>query len=156
MIIQISGYPVIIDDEDYDRISKLTWHINKRNETKSCFYFQSRLPVTRKYIVLHRFILKVTDSDMIVDHINGDGCDNRKSNLRLCTQNDNTKNCRTYYRNTSGYKGVSFDKCAHKYRAQIQVNKKKITIGFYDDPKEAYNAYCEASKKYHGEFGRVE
>ena len=93
---------------------------------------------------------------MVVDHINGDTLDNRKCNLRICTQADNIKNRKKDIDNSSGYKGVNWSKSNKKYLARICVNKKIIYLGYHATAELAYSAYCEASKKYHGEYGRLE
>lgn len=109
---------------------------------------------------MHRHIMaRVTGRPLvkgeIVDHINGNSLDNRRNNLRLCTHAQNIHNQRLSQRNTSGYKGVSYITSIGKWRAQIKVNRKQKTIGTYDTPEEAHAAYCEAAKKYFGEFARL-
>lgn len=84
----------------------------------------------------------------------GNGLDNRKSNLRIVTHKQNMQNRKIHKNNKSGYKGVYKKKCG-TYLAQIRANKKKYYLGSYPTAAEAYTAYCEASEKYHGDFGRV-
>lgn len=91
-----------------------------------------------------------------IDHINGDRADNRISNLRLCDDSQNqfnvSKKTGVF---TSSYKGVGFHSRSKKWRARIRVRNKRIELGYFDTQEEAYAAYCEASKIYHGEYGRV-
>lgn len=87
-----------------------------------------------------------------VDHINGDGLDNRRENLRICTHAENTRNKRMLGANTSGFKGVSWHKGDRKFRAQITVNKRKIHLGNFDDAEMAHEMYCLAADMLHGEF----
>jgi hypothetical protein len=99
---------------------------------------------------MHRVILNAPKG-MEVDHINRDGLDNRKVNLRLATTTQNV--CNRYWRSkTSKYKGVHFDKSCGKYRTEITLNRKRIHVGKYDSEIEAAKAYDNAAKKYHGEF----
>jgi hypothetical protein len=90
--------------------------------------------------------------DDYVDHINGDGLDNRWSNLRKATNTQNQQNAGRNLANTVGYKGVCFAKCTKKYQASIRLNGKLIYLGQFMTPEEAYAAYCDAARKFHGEF----
>lgn len=90
-----------------------------------------------------------------IDHVNGDGLDNRWANLREATIAENAKNRRLNRNNTSGFKGVSFAKRANKYTAQVTANRKRVCLGFFDTPEDAYAAYCEAAKKHYGEYARL-
>jgi hypothetical protein len=94
-------------------------------------------------------------NDLHIDHINGNTLDNRKANLRICTRAENNCNIKRRKNNTSGYKGVSFDKRKKKWSAYISKNYKHYFLGYFVTPEEAYIAYCKASKKYHGEYGRI-
>jgi hypothetical protein len=160
MEIEICGYKVQIDEEDYERVTALAWHINTYTVSKcGKVYILHTYRINKKTypVSLHRFILGLTYHDnKVCDHISGDTLDNRKCNLRVCTTAENVRNCKLGKGNTSGYKGVYFNKRAKRYLAQIKLNNKKIHLGYYDTPEEAHAAYCEASKKYHGEFGRTE
>lgn len=92
-----------------------------------------------------------------VDHIdnNGPKTDNRICNLRAATKSQNRYNVGIRSDNTSGFKGVSFDNTAKKYRARIYIDGKETFLGNYHTPEEAAAAYAEASEKYHGEYGRL-
>lgn len=90
-----------------------------------------------------------------IDHINGDKADNRLCNLRPVTRSQNRMNVAAYRSNKSGYRGVSFYKPTQRWKAQIQVDGRKKSIGYYGTPEEAHRAYCEASRVLHGEFGRT-
>lgn len=87
-----------------------------------------------------------------IDHINGNRKDNRISNLREATHGQNLCNQGAYANNTSGYKGVSWNRVNKRWQAKIRVNSKLLHVGEFTCPKEAHNAYCEAAKKHHGEF----
>jgi hypothetical protein len=94
--------------------------------------------------------------DKKIDHKNGNKKDNRWINLRLATDFQNAANSKISKANTSGYKGVTFNKQKNKYAAQIKINYKTIYLGYYKTPEEAHAAYCAAATKYHGEFARTE
>jgi len=156
MKINISGYCVIIDNEDYSRIKELKYFVNKAQIKNSGLYYFSRniyIDEKRTGTTLHRDIMGCIKGDgKIVDHINGNTLDCRKENLRLCTSVENSRNCKTY----KGVKGVNWRKDTGKWRAMISVNGKEKSLGNYNYIEEAKEAYCEASKKYHGEYGRVQ
>jgi hypothetical protein len=90
-----------------------------------------------------------------VDHINGNPLDNRRENLRICTQQENSWNQRKRRTNTCGFKGVYWDKGAKKYQAQICKDGKRKYLGLFDCPEKAHEAYCKAAQELHGEFSRV-
>ena len=129
-----------IDLDDVDRVGQYKWHISHGyaccNENK---------------IRLHRLIMDCPD-DMIVDHINHNRLDNRKCNLRICTQHQNSMNQNKRSNNTSGYTGVLWDKAKNKWMARIKVNYKQIFLGYYDTLEEAIKARKQAEIKYFGEY----
>jgi hypothetical protein len=92
---------------------------------------------------------------MDIDHINGDGLDNRWSNLRLATRAENIRNSRTKATNTSGFKGVSWHKRDRKWQAHIKINGRSKNLGLFEAPEDAHAAYVAAAQKYHGEFARA-
>jgi hypothetical protein len=151
MTINIKGYDVLIDDEDFDRVMLLKWS----KTTKGYFhaYVRGSGGKTPKFILLHRYILNAPD-DKIVDHISGNTYDNRKSNLRLCTQTENSKNNKLPKNNTSGYKGVSFDKSLNAYVARIVFNGNVLNLGRYKTAREAFDVYDAKAKELFGEFYR--
>jgi len=89
-----------------------------------------------------------------IDHINGVKNDNRWSNIRLATGSQNMANRPKGSKNTSGFKGVSWNKKSNKWRVKITKHHKEYYLGFFDDPEEGYKAYCKAAKELHGEFAR--
>jgi len=158
MEIELCGYKVLIDDEDYEKIIKYNWYITKPNGKTFVYFSRMVSDISKRYnISLHRYIMGAQLYDKnIIDHINGNTLDNRKCNLRICTSFGNNCNSRKQKNNKSGYKGVSYYKRNNKYVATIGYKNKTLFLGYYDNPLDAHAAYCEASKKYHGEYGRTE
>lgn len=106
----------------------------------------------KKVVYMHRLILKAP-SGFFVDHINGDGLDNRRSNLRLCTIKENNRNrVRMQSTNTSGLRGVFWERGCQKWRAQITVDDKNKHLGVFTDKYDAAIAYRNAAQQYYGEF----
>jgi hypothetical protein len=162
MEIELCGYKVLIDDEDYEIIKKYKWKYKNRSDCLIYFYDTIYDPI--KYIntkngsieiTLHREILGCKYNDgKIVDHISGNTLDNRKCNLRRATNKQNSRNRKNV--NPTGFKGVIYRTNCKKWQARIWTDIKRVSLGYYNTPQEAHTAYCEASKKYHGEFGRTE
>lgn len=103
-------------------------------------------------IIMERILGRAMLPGEEVDHIDSDTFNNRRDNLRVATRAQNTRNTKLRSNNTSGYKGVSWHKYA--WMAQIMFEGKKIYLGLFKTPEEAHEAYCEAAKKYFGEFAR--
>jgi hypothetical protein len=150
MIAYIKGLKIKIDKEDLWRLEKYNYH-RQNGRIDNLIYFYRNTNKKRYY--LHRDIIDCPDG-LQVDHINLDTLDNRKCNLRICTDSQNKMNRKVQSNNKYGLKGVYYHKRHKKYYAQIRLNKKKIDIGFFDTKEGAYKAYCEAAKKYHGSFSR--
>ena len=132
----------LIDKDDLDKLEGSLW------------YMQGDYIASRRMGLLHRLIMNCPKG-MTIDHINHDKLDNRKSNLRICTQSENSQNIGKKKTNTSGYKGVSLDKNTGKWRASIMKNRKSYVIGNYNTPEEAHAAYCKTAKELHGEFAKT-
>lgn len=145
-----SGEPFYFDIEDYDKIKQYCWSINEYGYVKTSVYIDNN---TSRTIRMHRLIMDVLDNDdVVVDHIGHNCRDNRKSQLRICTQDDNTYNTITRSTNTSGFKGVSWDIEKQKWLVQIWANNKKIHIGRYNNINDAIKARKDAEEKYHKEY----
>ena len=137
----------LIDLDDVDKVKNIKWH---RSELQRSTYYC--LSNDSEWKRIHRLIMGVTDKNTIVDHINHNGLDNRKSNLRVCTSGKNICNCLTPKNNKSGHKGVYWSKEREKWCAQISVNNKTKSLGRYDTIEEAIEAREKAAKEYYGEF----
>jgi hypothetical protein len=144
------GYTTIVDDDSYGELARHKWHINGAGYAVR--FIGGR--INKKALLMHRFIIDAPQG-MLVDHINGNKLDNRRSNLRICTQAQNQMNVGKHRDNSSGYKGVSLSKRVGKWRADIKANGKRRTIGYFDTAERAAFAYNEAAKKYHGEFSKI-
>ena len=132
----------IVDDEDFKFLNKIKWYVRK---SKNTFYIQSQEPTQQ----IHRLITK-PPKDMIVDHINHNGLDNRKCNLRICTKQQNSMN-RPSYKGKSKYKGV-YPINKKEWIASITFNNQKIKIGIYSSEKEAALSYNYKAKELFKEF----
>jgi hypothetical protein len=134
----------IVDDKDFEELSKHKWCINK---SKSYVYAARRVRINgmTKLFKMHREILKLSYKDgKIVDHINHNGLDNRKCNLRLVDKSLNGYNCKKYINNPSGYRGVT--KRKNKWRAAIRINGKLKHLGSFSSVRDAALAYdCAVS-----------
>ncbi len=144
-----AGY-AIVDDADYEATTTRTWRAAKR---RGLIYVASYSPGS---VFLHRFILGSIPKGMVVDHIDGDGLNNRRTNLRICRQSENSKNRTGVATNPSGFKGVSWKASGcNKWRARIMVERKEIILGVFLNKDDAARAYDEAAMAYFGEFARL-
>ena len=101
---------------------------------------------------MHNVIIETPDG-YIVDHINHNGLDNRKANLRPATQAEKARNARYPKKNTSSkYRGVWYNRQTKKWRATISVDRKRKQIGYFTDERDAARAYDTTAKKYYGQF----
>ena len=137
------GEEFYFDKEDYNKIKEYTWYIDG-----------SRCVCTKPpsgLILFHRLVTNA-DKDMEVDHINHIRTDNRKCNLRVVDRSLNQRNLPLSKRNTSGVVGVWFNKDANKWVAEIRLNYKKISLGYFINKEDAIKARKEAEEKYFGEY----
>jgi tRNA U34 2-thiouridine synthase MnmA/TrmU len=145
------GKVTIVDDEDYDRVNQHKWHAAKHNRN---WYARRKDPKTKKIIRMSRFILGF-ETNLICDHINRNGLDNRKENLRLATKTQNLMNSKKRKNTSSKYKGVSLYKRYNKWESKISVNKKLIHIGLFNYEVDAARAYDMMAKIHFGEFANL-
>ena len=143
----VGGEAILIDDEDAHLLANGAWlAVHKK-------YVQVNFNGEVQY--LHRIVSRAGHGYQ-VDHKNMNTHDNRKENLRVCTKQENMRNRGPTRRNTSGFKGVHYFKRDENWRAYITASKKTRHLGYFPTPELAHEAYCEAAKKYHGEFARFE
>lgn len=141
----------IVDDEDFEYLNQFTWCLD-REYARRIIYINENSKRKQRCIRMHREILNAP-ADKIIDHINGNGLDNRKENLRYCTKSTNAMNCKIHKHNTSGYKGVS--KSGNRWRAYIVLNDKQRQIGSYKTKEEAALAYNKKAIELFGEFAKL-
>jgi hypothetical protein len=145
-----------VDDADYDFLNKYKWTLSRSYHGGTSYAKKNITLVNgkQKCVQMHRMIL-ATKSGLEIDHIDGDGLNNQRSNLRICTHADNMKNRGINKDNTSGFKGVYWNKEKKKWRAYISCDKKWIYLGSFSKKEDAYKSYCDACIKYHGEFSKL-
>lgn len=156
VIVKCDGYDVIIDKEDERFVTSHNWSANKRDiAAYGLYYFICR--VGAEVVSLHRYLLgcKWRDGN-VVDHINGNTLDNRKTNLRLCNKSQSQMNRGRQSNNKTGYKGVSYRKDKGKYEGRIKVNGKTIHLGYTYTAEESYERYIAAAREHYGCFFREE
>lgn len=153
-IILVTGETVLIDLDDFEYLNQYSWYLfdNHGRNQYALRYSRSKKQST---IRMHRDVLKITDSSIHIDHINGNGLDNRKNNLRIASIRQNAQNQKIRKDNISGYKGVSFIRKSNKWRTCICVNGKNKHLGCFETKEEAAIAYNNAAIKYFGEFARL-
>lgn len=144
----------IIDDSDYIAVSKYKWHymtIGYAARDIHISYINGKQ--TKKKQTMHRFLLEMIDSKIGLDHINHNKLDNRRNNLRICSQGANIQNASLRKDNKTGYKGITILKNrAKKYWARISKDNKQKSIGCFYTIEEAANAYNDEAKKLYGKF----
>jgi len=143
----------LIDDEDFEIVSKYKWSALWNPCTKS-FYAKTDIAKPdgkRTRVQMHRLVMNAQPGEQ-VDHIHHLTLDNRKSELRLCTRSQNQCNTGKHADNTSGYKGVGWHKHNQKWEAQIALDGKKKHLGYFGTPELAHAAYCKAAHELHGDF----
>lgn len=136
-----------IDTEDIDKIKEHKWFYNRSGyaETK----------IKNKILRMQHKVFGKPSAGFDTDHINQDKLDNRKLNLRFCTRSQNMANRGKASTNTSGFKGVAWNKFNNKWKAQITINYKSMHLGYYKNKIKAAIAYNEAALKYFGEFASL-
>ncbi|WP_139074748.1 hypothetical protein [Paenibacillus elgii] len=138
------GERFYFDTEDYDIVLKYTWYIKNDYVVAN--------DKNNKMIFMHRLVMNIIDDNIICDHRDHNTKDNRKMNLRQSTISENQMNKTIQRNNTSGVTGVSWFKTRNTWVVRINVNKKRIIIGYFKNFEEAVKARKEAERKYFGEF----
>lgn len=149
------GFVAIIDAEDATLVSGHNWSVKPSQRT---FYARTSQynPATKKQKCVHLHSIIVQPAvGCVVDHIDGDGLNNRRANLRVVFHGENMKNSRLRINNSSGVKGVRLDPTG-KWRAEIRNDGKRHYLGLFQTKESAAEAYANASTNLHGAFGRLE
>ena len=144
------GGRALVDASDYEYLNQFKWKENPSKYTDYCVredYSSGR----RMKLGMHREIMKPKKGVMI-DHINHNGLDNRRVNLRFCTKSQNAMNRPAPSHNTSGWKGVSYSKKDGAYEAYITLEQKRRFLGVFKNKDDAAMAYNDAAQRLHREF----
>lgn len=142
----------IIDAEDVNKVRNYKWRISHNHVVTGNKYKGKNNVKDLSWIILN--IQNIQDN--VVDHINHNPFDNRKSNLRICKQNENTQNVSIKNNNSSGFVGISYLKKRNKWNAEIKINYKKIHLGEYVDIKKAVYARMLAENFFFQDFKNIE
>jgi len=147
------GKFAIVDPDDYPWLRSYKWFAQRHSNT---FYARRNTYVREKArtgsIAMHRAVKNAPDN-LMIDHINYNGLDNRKANLRLATRTQNNRHkIRTRNPGTSKYKGVSWNTQRKRWVVKIMADRKAISIGYFKNEIKAAKAYDKAAKIYHGDF----
>ena len=143
------GKVALVDDSDFEWLNRSNWYFNNGYAVRNRWNSTTEKQETMR---MHRFILKPSNG-FEVDHINHNGLDNQRSNIRIVTSRQNQMNSLIRKDNNSGCKGVSWYKSQNKWRACIMLKGKQKFLGYYSTIKEAATAYNQASVTYYGNFG---
>lgn len=141
----IKGY-ALVDDEDFEWLNQWKWHLLNCREKKYAIKTGGK--------TMHRLIMQ-TPKGMETDHINGNGLDNRRSNLRICANFQNQMNRKIGKNNTSGFKGVYWDKKNNEWYSSIMFNYKSYYLGRFNERIEAAKAYNQKAIELFGGFARL-
>ena len=143
-------HDVLVDEADLAAVGRWTWCVvSARTASRRTFYVRGGPEKA-----LHRMLLSAPFG-LEVDHIDGNGLNNQRSNLRLCTHAQNQHNKGPSSRNKTGFKGVSFDNYHGRFAAKIKLNGKQRHIGYFDSAVEAAQAYALEAKRLHGSFANT-
>lgn len=142
-------FSALIDHADLPLIEGQTWDPLRRGNGK--IYARSR---QQPHVLMHRVILGAADGD-VVDHVNGNGLDNRRCNIRICSSGQNSQNSKAHRDSLSGFKGITWDKWKQGWKARISCDKRTVVLGLFPTAAEAAHAYDEAARRLHGEFARL-
>jgi len=136
----------IVDAADYERLSRYTWSASHCGRT-----FYAARNAGGRPVLMHRMIMR-PPKGMVVDHIDGNGLNNRRSNLRICTRAENNRNRRPAPGGSSRFRGVYRCRTADRWIANLSVNNRTVYVGLFADEVEAALARDAAARKHHGPY----
>jgi hypothetical protein len=150
------GKEALVDDCDYEYLTQWKWRFERGGHRRTgyavCWDAGSKL---RKLVKMHRLVAErggLTTDGKQIDHVDGNGLNNCRDNLRLATSSQNRANLRRARNNTSGFKGVQWHRQNGRFRAYIRVAGRQHHLKYFHDPRDAARAYNEAALKHFGEF----
>jgi hypothetical protein len=149
------GFVAQIDADDMDKVVGYNWFAVVQKHGAYAVRRVAGVKGRGSKVSMHRTILQVGEHEQ-VDHIDLNGLNNCKANLRVATPMQNTWNRRRSAANTSGLKGVCWNKASKKWQSQIRVKGKNKYLGLFETSNLAHLAYCEAAKLLHGQFARIQ
>jgi hypothetical protein len=141
------GKFALVDDADFDWLNQWKWFFNQGYAFRT-----DRTGIKQRSIRMHAFITN-TPVGLDTDHIDGNGLNNQRDNLRICEHIENCRNVKKHKDGSAKYKGIT--KRRNYWRALINVNSKFINLGNFNNEEEAARAYDEAAKKYFGSFSKL-
>lgn len=145
------GYVALVDDEDFWWLNRWQWHAQRSRGT----VYAKRMVTQGVAAWMHREILALSPGGQ-VDHCDGNGLNNQKYNLRVCSEQDNARNRHVRSDSASGFKGVGWDRVMCKWRARISLgNGKRKVLGYFDTPEQAAVAYDKGARDLFGTFARL-
>jgi len=148
------GYEAIIDLIDLPLVQGKKFYLS--NTHRSFYAMRSDIVDGKnKTVYLHRLLMG-SPVGFEIDHIDGNGLNNRRQNLRITTRAQNARNMRKHVDNKSGFKGVSWNSEKQKWEGRIHTKEKRVFLGYFESAEIAYKAYVMASENMHGEFGRID
>ena len=145
------GKFALVDDDMYDELNRPKWFAYKHGRT---FYARRNIRNNGKQVTIqmHRQVLGLIPGDgKECDHISRNGLDNRRENLRIASHTTNTRNRRKRVDNSSGHNGVYWNTQTNKWRAQIEVDDKRIHLGYHDELADAVESRKQGEIKYWGQ-----
>lgn len=148
------GKFALVDNEDFEYLNQWKWHFVYDGYNGYAYRNVHKINNKRTSITMHRVLMKAKKGQ-IIDHINHNGLDNRKANLRYCNLSQNAANRKHNKRGTSKYLGVHYRKKENKWIAAIKHNGKSIHIAYCPTEREAALLYNKAAIKYHGQFANL-
>lgn len=150
------GQYAIVDECDYDSLIGTRWYAQWAPNTNS--FYAKAIGIRRGSgylrVAMHRIVADI-QSDRLGDHVNGNTLDNRKRNIRPSNNSENTSNSKLSTKNTSGFRGVSWNRWRRGWHSYIRIDKKLIHLGFYATAEEAAQVRDTAAIRYHGQFATL-
>lgn len=155
------GKVALVDDEDYEILCKWKWYAHKTSKNAHTFY-AVRTTVKGEFkkrarVYMHRYLLSIKDSNIFVDHKDGDGLNNQKSNIRQCDKSQNRANQQKGVIRSSKYKGVCFmkNRGIYSWVSYLQHKGKKYNLGYFKSQEDAAMAYNNKAIEIFGEFAKI-